>query len=69
MIELRVKTEVRSVIKEPNPTAPILQYLAERLDKENFFGKIILTFENGVLRNTKIEQSFTTPELANTVIH
>ena len=68
MIELRLKTEVRSVVQEPNPSGPILQHLAERLDKEQFFGRIYLSFKKGVLKEIKVEQSFTVQELAETLI-
>lgn len=68
MIELRLKTQVNSLVKEPNPSGPILQHLAERLDREKFFGKINLTFADGMLQNIKVEQSFTVQDLANTLI-
>ena len=68
MIELRLKTEVRSSLKEPNPSGAILQHLAERLDKEKFHGKIYLTFAKGMLQNIKVEQSFTVQDLADTLI-
>ena len=68
MIELRVKTEVISPLKEPNPSGPILQHLAERLDREHFYGKIYLSFKDGVLKNVQVEQNFTVQELANTLI-
>ena len=67
-MQVRIQKIEVPVLKEPNPTAPILQYLAERLDKEKFFGKIYLTFESGILVNTRIEHSYTTPQLADTLI-
>ena len=63
MIELRLKTQIRSSIEEPNPSGPILQHLAERLDKEKFFGKIYLSFQAGKLEAIKMEQSFTVSEI------
>ena len=65
MIQVRMeKYEVR----EPNPSLPILSHMVEKLEKEQFFGKIILTFEKGFLRNAKVEQSFTLNDLVNTFI-
>ena len=51
-----------------NHSVALVQRLAEKAVNEEFFGKIILTFEKGFLRNTKVEQSFTLEELVNTFI-
>ncbi len=67
MIQVRqIRIETKSV--EPNPSGPILLHLTEKLDKEKFFGKLLLTFENGILRNVKVEQSLSVKDLTEMII-
>jgi hypothetical protein len=63
-----IQVQVHKLEIEDNHSVALVQRLAEKAVKEEFFGKIILTFEKGFLRNTKVEQSFTVQELVNTFI-
>lgn len=67
MIQVRLqKVEVDNSL-ERNNSGEILNHLAKRLDREKFFGNILLHFKNGELVSAKIEQTYSVPDLLKTL--
>lgn len=67
MMQLRIQ-QLKQVVPKSISTYDLLCELHNRLDRENYFGTILLKYESGKLMYVKTEQGFTVDELTKSLI-